>query len=248
MKEPAAVAERILSGDRRVLAQSISAVENEEPQAVALLAAIKRHGRSAHVVGITGPPGAGKSTLVAAIAAQLVARGERVAVLAVDPSSPISGGALLGDRIRMADLHGEERVYIRSLAARGHPGGLGSTTHAIVELLEAAGFDTVLVEAVGAGQGEVDIRRVARTCVVVCPPGLGDDLQAMKAGILEIADLYVVNKADLPGARRTERELLGMLDLRAASNAATPRPPVMKTVATTREGVDGLVDAIRGKA
>ena len=242
--EAAAAAERILAGDRRALARAISAVEDEAPAAAEVVAALRRRAeRAARVVGVTGPPGAGKSTLVAAMAAELVARGERVAVVAIDPSSPLSGGALLGDRIRMTDLHGEERVYIRSLATRGHPGGLSHATQGVIDLLAAAGFDTVLLETVGAGQSEVDVRRVAQVCVVVCPPGLGDDIQALKAGMLEIADLYVVNKADRPGAKRTERDLLGLVALRGVSKGAGAAP-VLRTTATRREGIAELVDAI----
>ncbi len=245
MPAPAAIAERILHGDRRALARAISGLEKEAPGAAEVLAALKAHGGHARVVGVTGPPGAGKSTLVAAMAAELAARGERVAVVAVDPTSPISGGALLGDRIRMVALHGDDRVYIRSLATRGHPGGLSRATRGIVELLGAAGFGTVLVETVGSGQSETDIRQVAQVCVVVCPPGLGDDIQALKAGVLEIADIFVVNKADVAGAKRTERELLGLVALRAASNRGAARTPVMRTTATSNEGVAELVDAIR---
>ncbi len=242
--DAAAIAERIRAGDRRALARAITAVENEAPQAAGIVAALSRESGRARVVGVTGPPGAGKSTLVGAMAAELARRGECVAIVAVDPTSPISGGALLGDRIRMTDLHGEDRVYIRSLATRGHPGGLSRATHAVVELLAAAGFDTVIVETVGAGQSEVDIRGVAQTCIVVCPPGLGDEIQALKAGVLEIADLYVVNKADLPGAKRTERELLGLVALRGASKPGAASPPVFRTTATRREGIAELVDAI----
>lgn len=245
MPAPPAIAERILHGDRRALARAISGLENEAPGAADVLAALKRHGAHAHVVGVTGPPGAGKSTLVAAMAAELAARGERVAVVAVDPTSPISGGALLGDRIRMVALHGDDRVYIRSLATRGHAGGLSRATRAVVELLGAAGFGTVLVETVGSGQSETDIRQVAQVCVVVCPPGLGDDVQALKAGVLEIADVYVVNKADLAGAKRTERDLLGMIALRAAAKPGAARPRVLRTSATLNEGIVELVDAIR---
>jgi LAO/AO transport system ATPase len=236
--------ERIRSGDRRALAQTISTVENETSRAAEILASLASHAGHAHVVGVTGPPGAGKSTLVAALAAELVTRGQRVAVVAVDPTSPLSGGALLGDRIRMAELSDEDRVYIRSLASRGHPGGLSRATRGIVAVLDAAGFDTVLVETVGAGQSEVDIRNVAHTCVVVCPPGLGDDVQALKAGMLEIADLYVINKADLAGARRTEREMLDMIALRSASTGRREHPPVIRTVATRKEGIVELADAI----
>jgi LAO/AO transport system ATPase len=244
MTAAASLAQRILAGERRALARGISLVENGGPEAAPLLAALASHRGHAQVVGVTGPPGAGKSTLVGALAGELARRGQRVAVVAVDPSSPLSGGALLGDRIRMADLHGEDRVYIRSLASRGHHGGLSRATADVVRLLEAAGFDSVLVETVGAGQSEVDVRGLAQTCVVVCPPGLGDDVQAMKAGMLEIADLYVVNKADAPGAARTERELHSMIALRDAVRGTHASTPVLKTVATKREGIAELADAL----
>ena len=244
MSAPDALAERILAGERRALARGISLVENGGPEAAPLLAALASQPGHAQVVGVTGPPGAGKSTLVGALAGELAQRGERVAVVAVDPSSPVSGGALLGDRIRMAELHGEERVYIRSLASRGHHGGLSRATTDVVTLLDAAGFDTVLVETVGAGQAEVAVRQLARICIVVCPPGLGDDVQAMKAGMLEIADIYVVNKADAPGAARTERELNSMIALRDAVRGTHAPTPVLKTVATRREGIAELADAL----
>ena len=237
---------RIRSGDRRSLARAITALENGDADGARALEALKREGARARVVGVTGPPGAGKSTLVGAMVQELAGRGERVAVVAVDPSSPVSGGALLGDRIRMAELHGDERVYIRSLATRGHAGGLSRATRDVVELLARAGFDTVVVESVGAGQSEVDIRAVVETCIVVCPPGLGDEVQALKAGMLEIADIYVVNKADLPGARRTERELVDMTRLRAA--APSGRRPVLRTTATRKEGIAELLDAIPARA
>lgn len=244
MNAPASLAEQVRAGGRRALARAITAVENETAEAAELMAAVEGHKGHARIVGVTGAPGAGKSTLVGALAAELVQRGERVAIVAVDPTSPVSGGALLGDRIRMAELHGDERVYIRSLASRGHHGGLSRATRAVVALLDAAGFDTVLVETVGAGQAEVDVRRIVHTCVVVCPPGLGDDVQAMKAGMLEIADVYVVNKADVPGARRTERELSGMIALRAAAGSHAAQPPVLRTVATRKEGIAELADAL----
>jgi LAO/AO transport system ATPase len=243
MDRAVAAAERIRAGDRRALARAITALENEAADASEVVEVLKRAGGRARIVGVTGPPGAGKSTLVGAMAAELAERGERVAIVAVDPTSPISGGALLGDRIRMAELHGQDRVYIRSLATRGHAGGLSRATHGVTQLLAAAGFDTVILESVGAGQSEVDIRRVVDLCVVVIPPGLGDDVQTLKSGLLEIADLYVVNKSDLPGARRTERDLLGLTSLRAAMGSGPP-VPVMRTSATRKEGVAALVDAI----
>ena len=197
------------------------------------------------MVGVTGPPGAGKSTLVNAIVGELLARGRTVAVVAVDPSSPISGGAVLGDRIRMGDVHDDDRVFIRSLATRGHLGGLTRTTRDVVTVLAAARFDDVIVETVGAGQSEIEIAGVASTRIVVSPPGLGDDVQAMKAGILEIADILVVNKGDLPDAERTERDLRAMLALRGGDR---PKPAVIRTVATTGDGVRELVDAIERHA
>jgi len=241
MNAPVTLAERIRGGDRRALARAITAVENETREAAAIRAALAAHLGHAQVTGVTGPPGAGKSTLVNALVRELVGRGRRVAVIAVDPSSPVSGGAVLGDRIRMGEMQGHEAVFIRSLATRGHLGGLSRTAAQVVEVLDAAGFDDVLVETVGAGQSEVEIAKVAAHRLVVCPPGLGDDVQAIKAGILEIADAFVVNKADLPDAARTERELRAMLGLRQGV-AAEAQPPVLKTVATTGEGVAALAD------
>lgn len=242
-------AAHIAGGDRRAIARAISAVENQTREAAAVRAAIAARLGRAHVVGITGPPGAGKSTLVNALIKQLLARGQRVAVIAVDPSSPISGGALLGDRVRMAEHQTDERVFIRSLAARGHLGGLSRTARHVIDVLDAAGFDMVIVETVGAGQSEVEIAAVARTKVLLCPPGTGDEVQAIKAGVLEIADIFVVNKADLPQAENTERELLAMLALRKPQDGATLwRPPVLRSVATTGEGSVLLLDAIEQHA
>ena len=230
------LAARVLTRERRAIARAITAIENGTDEGRAVSAQLAAHGGHARVVGITGPPGAGKSTLVAALATALLGMGRSVAVVAVDPSSPFTGGALLGDRVRMADVQGHDDIYIRSLASRGHPGGLSAATGRVAALLDAAGFDYVLVETVGAGQSDVEIAAVAGTRLVVCPPGLGDDVQALKAGILEIADAFVVNKADLPGAERTERELLGML---AARPDAAPRT-VLRTSATTGQGVGEL--------
>lgn len=238
MTLPASWAQRIWTGERRALARAITAVENELPEAIALRAALAARPGHARIVGITGPPGAGKSTLVNALVKELLLRGERVAVIAVDPSSPFTGGAVLGDRVRMGETQADERVFIRSLASRGHLGGLSRSTAQVVEIVKAAGFDSVIIETVGAGQSEVEVARVAATRIVVCPPGLGDDVQALKAGILEIADAFVVNKADLPDAARTERELHSMLVLRRQD----PRPPVLRTVATSGEGVAKLAE------
>jgi LAO/AO transport system ATPase len=197
------------------------------------------------VVGITGAPGAGKSTLINALLGELLRRGKRIGVVAVDPSSPLTGGAVLGDRVRMGEHGAHEHVFIRSIASRGHLGGVSRTTGRIVDVLDAAGFDTVIVETVGAGQSEVEIIGIADTRVVVCPPGLGDDVQAIKAGILEIADLLVVNKADLPAAETTARELKEMLRLRPASRADVA---VLKTVATQGDGIAELADRVEAHA
>jgi len=231
----------ILAGERRALARAMSAVENETAAGRALLHDLQPHLGRARVLGITGPPGAGKSTLVNALIGAWLARGARVGVVAVDPSSPFSGGAILGDRIRMGEHQASERVFIRSLASRGHGGGLSRAAARVIDLLDAAGYDQIIVETVGAGQSEVGVAEVADTRVVVCPPGLGDEVQALKAGILEIADILVVNKADLPLAARTERELLGMLSLHHYE-AWTPQ--VVRTVATSGEGVAELAELI----
>ena len=237
---PDAVA-AILAGERRALARAMSAVENETAEGKVLLHRLQPHLGRARVLGITGPPGAGKSTLVNALIGAWLARGARVGVVAVDPSSPFSGGAILGDRIRMGEHQANERVFIRSLASRGHSGGLSRTAARVVDLLDAAGYDHIIIETVGAGQAEVEVAEVADTRIVVCPPGLGDEVQALKAGILEIADILVVNKADLPAAARTERELLTMLSLRHYDGWT---PQVVRTVATSGEGVQELADLI----
>jgi len=226
---------RVLARERRAIARAISEIEKESAEGEALTRQLASHCGRARVVGITGPPGAGKSTLVAALAGTLLALGRRVAVVAVDPSSPLTGGALLGDRIRMGEVQGHDEVFIRSLASRGHAGGVSRATARVAALLDAAGYDVVLVETVGAGQSEVEIAKIAATRLVVCPPGLGDDVQALKAGILEIADAFVVNKADLPGAERALRDLTAVLALGKGA-----RRPVFSTVATTGRGVDEL--------
>jgi LAO/AO transport system ATPase len=241
LEHPANALAAVLAGERRALARAMSAVENETGAGKVLLRELQPHLGRAQVLGVTGPPGAGKSTLVNALIGAWLARGARVGVVAVDPSSPISGGAILGDRIRMGEHQAHERVFIRSLASRGHGGGLSRTAARVVDLLDAAGYERIIVETVGAGQSEVEVAEVADTRIVVCPPGLGDEVQALKAGILEIADILVVNKADLPQAERTERELRGMLTLRHYE-VWTPR--VLRTVATSGEGVSALVDLI----
>lgn len=234
----------LLSGDRRVLARTISLIEHAELRPGTASHALAAHLGRAHVLGITGAPGAGKSTLVHAMLGELLARGQRIAVVAVDPSSPISGGAVLGDRVRMGEHGAHANVFIRSLATRGHLGGLSQSTEEIVDVLDAAGFDTIIIETVGAGQSEVEIMRVADTRIVACAPGMGDDVQAIKAGILEIADLLVVTKSDLPGATAAARDLKDMLHLRPTRSAVRWDVPVLKCCASTAEGVAGLLDAV----
>ena len=234
--------ERARAGDKRSTARLLSVVENDEPGAADALRALYPLTGHAEIVGITGPPGGGKSTLVNRLAGAYRARHDRVAVVAVDPSSPFSGGAILGDRIRMRERFLDEGLFIRSMASRGHSGGLARATSRIVNVLDALGYGVVLVETVGVGQEEVEVVRVADTVCLVTVPGLGDDIQAIKAGVLEIADVLVVNKADRPGADETARDLAQMLTLGAPRIAW--KPPIIRTVAATGEGTDELVAAI----
>ena len=231
----------ILRSDRRSIARAISAVENETEAGRAIMQGIHPHLGRAHVLGITGSPGAGKSTLVSELIGEFTRRGKSVGVVAVDPSSPFSGGAILGDRIRMERHSLTERVFIRSLASRGHLGGLSRAVFKVVDVLDAAGFELIIVETVGAGQSEVEIAEIADTRVVVCPPGLGDDVQAIKAGILEIADILVVSKADLPLADKTELDLRFMLSVR---KQAPKQPCIVRVSAVSGTGMTELADAI----
>jgi LAO/AO transport system kinase len=264
----------IRQGDRLALSRALTAVENDTPESKELQAALFSHTGNAHLVGVTGAPGSGKSTLVNQIAkflrqSDLLNKAPKIAIIAVDPTSPFSGGALLGDRIRMQDLTGDKDVFIRSMASRGALGGLAHSTAAFTTILDGAGFDLVIIETVGAGQAEVDIARLAHTVIVVEAPGMGDDIQAIKAGILEIADILVVNKADRPEAENTARALKVMLQM-AQSGGSIPaagkhsrqsllesknstdqneepqkwETPIRLVTATEGLGIEGLVDDI----
>ena len=243
MPEAASLADRVLAGDPRALARALSLVEDESPDAAALMAALYPRTGRAWTLGVTGPPGAGKSTLVDQVARVLRARGVSVGIIAVDPTSPFTGGAILGDRVRMQAHAGDEGVFIRSMATRGHLGGLAGATADAALLLDAAGRECVIIETVGVGQAEVDIIRTADVCVVVLVPGTGDEVQALKAGIMEIADLFVVNKSDREGADRMVAAVETVLGL-ADADAGTWTPPVLKTEATRGVGVQQVLEAI----
>jgi LAO/AO transport system kinase len=234
--------ERILAGDARAVARAITKIENGADDAGELMRELFPHTGKATVIGITGSPGAGKSSLVDKLALLYRSRGERVGVVAVDPSSPFSGGAILGDRIRMQTLGLDIGVYIRSMATRGKLGGLSRATVDAVAILDAAAFEKIIVETVGVGQDEVEIVKTADVSVVVLVPGMGDDIQALKAGIMEIGDVFVINKADRDGVLRTEKELEALLSL--AMRPDFWQPPIVKTIATENKGIEELAEAI----
>ena len=252
------LATRIISGDRRALARALTLVEDGAATSERILAELHAYGGNAHLVGVTGAPGVGKSTLVSVLAQSLRARGDTVGVLAVDPTSPFSSGAIMGDRIRMRDLAGDDGIYIRSMATRGALGGLAHATAAVVDVLDAAGFDHVIVETVGVGQAGVEIAANVHTTIVLMSPGSGDDIQAIKAGILEIADILVINKADLPGAEQARSYLHStlMMGQSAAARGDSAQVdqadgrslgwqvPLLTTVAISAEGVDALLETL----
>ena len=234
--------ERLRSGDVRALARAISTIENREPGSSDLLKALFPHTGHARIIGLTGPPGAGKSTLVDQLARLYRKENRSVGIVAVDPTSPYSGGAILGDRIRMQEHFADAGIYIRSMATRGSLGGLARTTADVTTVLDASGRDLVLIETVGVGQDEIDIVRLADITIVILVPGMGDDVQTIKAGIMEIADIFVINKSDREGAERVEREIRVMQSLAGRHDGWTP--PIVKTVASTGAGVPELAGAI----
>ena len=234
--------ERLRSGEPRALARAISTVENRGPESADLLKALFPHSGKARILGMTGAPGAGKSTLVDQLAKLYRREGKTLGIIAVDPTSPYTGGAILGDRIRMQDHHADPGIYIRSMATRGSLGGLARTTADVATVLDASGRDLILIETVGVGQDEVDIVRLADITVVLLVPGMGDDVQTIKAGIMEIADIFVINKSDREGAERVEREVRAMQSLAMRTDHWSP--PIVKAVASEGKGIEELVAAI----
>jgi LAO/AO transport system kinase len=232
----------VLIGDRRSIARAITIAEDNTPEAQKLIAAIYPHTGKAHIIGLTGPGGSGKSTLIEKMVREYRRKGKTVGVVAVDPSSPFTGGAFLGDRIRMQELSTDEGVFIRSMATRNYAGGIAKATKDAVKILDAAGKDIILVETVGAGQSEVEIIKVAQSIVVIHAPGLGDDIQAIKAGLMEIADIFVVNKADRENADKAAMDIQAMLQLNNKETAW--KPPILKTIALTGEGVSQLIEKL----
>ena len=233
---------KAVHGDRRAVSQLMSMAENDPHSRIAILSSLYWLAGKACIIGITGPPGCGKSTLIAQMAKRYRDAGRSVGIVAVDPSSQITGGALLGDRIRMGELAAEPKVFIRSMATRGHFGGIARATEDAVRILDASTMDYVIIETAGAGQSDVDVKELAHTTIVVTAPGLGDEIQALKAGIMEIGDIFVVNKADRESADRTAQEINSMIMMSEPINGWRPR--VLKTVATSGDGVTGLVEAI----
>ncbi len=238
-------ARRVREGDLRWLARALTEVENRGPWADELLRALFKDSPKAWKIGITGAPAAGKSTLVDSLITKLRADGRTVAVVAVDPTSPFTRGAILGDRVRMQVHHDDPGVYIRSMATRGSLGGLAAATADVLAVLDASGRDVILIETVGVGQAEVDVVQLASVVAVTLTPGMGDDVQALKAGLMEIADVFVLNKADLAGADDAEKQIRAMLALRPPSE--TPPPPIVRTVASRGEGIDELLEALEGR-
>ena len=236
--------EDVLAGDVRAIAKMISRAEAAKPEDSAALAEVFRHAGNAHVIGLTGVPGSGKSTLAGVLAQEIRTSGRTVGIVAIDPSSPFSGGAILGDRLRMTGLAGDDGVFIRSMATRGAMGGLARASLEAVDVLDAAGFDIVLIETVGVGQDEVDIVQAAHTVVVVSAPGLGDEIQAIKAGVLEIADIHVVSKSDRADAAAAAADIRGMLGLGPTRHEDDWRVPVVPTSAEAGEGIEDLVAAM----
>ena len=232
----------LLKGDTRALSRVITRVENRSADSLDILRQLFPHTGKSQIIGVTGSPGSGKSTLVNRLAAEFRKKNNTVGIIAVDPSSPFTGGAILGDRIRMQTLGVDPGVYIRSMATRGHLGGLAAATADVAAVLEAAGKDPVLIETVGVGQDEIDIVKLAEISIVVLVPGMGDDIQALKAGIMEIGDIFAINKCDRPGVEKMERAILGLLSL--GHRADGWQPPIVKTTATKGEGVAELLEAI----